>query len=119
MPPSLLSADPRRVREFIGAGRAVVKPMCGTRATTQEIRPTDLDRLARSEGPVLVQRMIEGDHVRVHVVGEAVITCRFSSTTVDYRSHREATREVLDIPADLAMKLRRLETGVWRTATLC
>ena len=26
--PSLLSADPRWVREFIGAGRAVVKPVC-------------------------------------------------------------------------------------------
>ena len=28
VPPSLLSADPRWVREFIGAGRAVVKPVC-------------------------------------------------------------------------------------------
>ncbi len=72
--------------------------MCGTRATTREISLADLDRLARSEGPVLVQRMIEGDDVRVHVVGDAVIACRFSSTTIDYRSDREATREVLDVP---------------------
>ena len=114
VPPSLLSADPERVREFIGSGRAVVKPVCGTRATTREIGQDDLGRLARSEGPVLVQRMIEGDDVRVHVVGDAVIACRFSSTTIDYRSDREATREVLDIPAALASLLvaRTAEQGL-------
>jgi len=79
VPPSLLSADPQRVLKFVAGGRTVVKPVCGTRATTREIRTGDLDRLASSEGPVLVQRMIEGDDVRVHVVGEAVIACRFSS----------------------------------------
>jgi hypothetical protein len=68
VPPSLLSADPERVREFIGGGRAVVKPVCGTRATTREISLADLGRLARSKGPVLVQRMIEGDDVRVPVL---------------------------------------------------
>jgi hypothetical protein len=114
VPPSLLSADPRRIREFIGGGRAVVKPVCGTRATTREIGQDDLGRLARSAGPVLVQRMIEGDDVRVHVVGDAVIACRFSSTTIDYRSDREATREVTGIPAALASLLvaRTAEQGL-------
>jgi hypothetical protein len=114
VPASLLSADPRRVREFIGDGRAVVKPVCGTRATTREIGLADLDRLARSEGPVLVQRMIEGDDVRVHVVGDAVIACRFSSAAIDYRSDRESTREVVGIPADLASLLvsRTAEQGL-------
>jgi len=102
VPPSLLSADPRRIMRFVGDGRTVVKPVCGTRATTREIRPADLDRLASSEGPVLVQRMIEGDDVRVHVVGYAVIACRFSSAAIDYRSDRQAEREVLDIPAGQA-----------------
>jgi hypothetical protein len=122
VPPSLLSADPRRVREFIGGGRAVVKPVCGTRATTREISLADLDRLARSEGPVLVQRMIEGDDVRVHVVGDAVIACRFSSTTIDYRSDREASREVLDVPvsrirttAGIAKSSARLRLRVARS----
>ncbi len=102
VPPSLLSADPQRIMRFVGGGRTVVKPICGTRATTREIRAGDLDRLAGSEGPVLVQRMIEGDDVRVHVVGDAVIACRFSSTAIDYRSDRRAERAVLDIPAELA-----------------
>jgi hypothetical protein len=102
VPPSLLTADPQRVRSFAAGGRTVVKPICGTRATTREIRPDDLDRLAGSEGPVLVQRMVEGDDVRVHVVGDAVIACRFSSATIDYRSDREAERSVVDIPNELA-----------------
>lgn len=105
VPPSLLTADQRRVRSFVAGGRTVVKPICGTRATTREIRPDDLDRLAGSEGPVLVQRMVEGDDVRVHVVGDAVIACRFSSATLDYRSDHEAERSVVDIPSELARLL--------------
>jgi hypothetical protein len=102
VPPSLLTADPERVRGFVTGGRTVVKPICGTRATTREIRACDLDRLAGSEGPVLVQRMIEGDDVRVHVVGDSVIACRFASKAIDYRSDREAERAAVDIPANLA-----------------
>ncbi len=105
VPPSLLSADPERVLRFIAQGRTVVKPVCGTRATTREIHSHELERLGRSEGPVLVQRMIEGDDVRVHVVGDALIACRFSSSAIDYRSDREAEKSVVDIPSDLARLL--------------
>lgn len=105
VPPSLLSADPEQVRGFIAQGRTVVKPICGARATTREVRIGDLERLARSEGPVLVQRMIEGDDVRVHVVGDAVIACRFSSAAIDYRSDGKAERSVIDIPVHLGRLL--------------
>jgi hypothetical protein len=114
VPPSLLSGDAARVRAFVAAGRTVVKPVCGTRATTREIGLADLDRLAGSDGPVLVQRMIEGDDVRVHVVGEAVIACRFSSSAIDYRSDRTAERSITEIPAELAALLvtRTAEQGL-------
>jgi hypothetical protein len=114
VPPSLLTADPERVRRFLAGGRTVVKPVSGVRATTREIRADDLDRLAGSEGPVLVQRMVEGDDVRVHIVGEAVIACRFSSTAIDYRSDRTASRSVLDVSPDLARLLvaRTAEQGL-------
>ena len=52
-----------------------------------------------------MQRMIDGDDVRVHVVGDAVIACRFSSDALDYRSDRRAERSVVDIPDDLARLL--------------
>jgi hypothetical protein len=105
VPPSLLTADPKQVQRFVADGRTVVKPVSGVRATTREIRAEDLDRLASSEGPVLVQRMVEGDDVRVHVVGDAVIACRFSSTAIDYRSDRKASRSMVDIPSELARLL--------------
>lgn len=114
VPPSLLSADAELVRGFVAAGRTVVKPVSGVRATTREIGPGDLDRLARSGGPVLVQRLVEGDDVRVHVVGSAVIACRFASAAVDYRSDHDAQRSVVDIPAELADLLvaRTAEQGL-------
>ncbi len=102
VPPSLMSSDPQRVREFVAAGRTVVKPVCGTRATTREIDADSLDRLTSSEGPVLVQRLVEGADVRVHVVGDQVIACRFASAAIDYRSDRKAERTVVDVPDDLA-----------------
>ncbi len=105
VPPSLLSADVERVREFIGGGRTVVKPICGARATTREFGAGDLERLAMSEGPVLLQRMVPGNDIRVHVVGDAVIACRFTSTAIDYRSDKNVRRSVIDIPGDLARLL--------------
>ncbi|HEX9293693.1 MAG TPA: hypothetical protein VF873_08395 [Gemmatimonadales bacterium] len=101
VPPSLLSSDVQRVRSFISEGRTVVKPVSGVRATTREIRSDDLDRLASSDGPVLVQRLVDGDDLRVHVIGSTVISCRFASTAIDYRSDHDAVRGVVDIPADL------------------
>ena len=105
VPPSLLSADAHRVRRFVAGGRTVIKPICGMRATTREIREADLERLEGSDGPVLVQRLVEGDDVRAHVVGDAVIACRFSSSSIDYRSDRQSERSMVDLPVDLARLL--------------
>jgi hypothetical protein len=105
VPPSLSSTDPVRLKEFIAAGRTVVKPVSGVRATTRKIEVSDLDRLATSDGPVLVQRLIEGDDIRVHIVGDQVIACRFASSAIDYRSDQNAERSVSEVPADLARRL--------------
>jgi hypothetical protein len=107
VPPSLLTGDPARVRRFLADGRAVIKPVCGTRATTREIVPADLERMSATDGPVLVQRLIEGDDVRVHVVDEQTYGCRFSSSAIDYRSDRSADRIPIAIPAGLAGLLVR------------
>jgi glutathione synthase/RimK-type ligase-like ATP-grasp enzyme len=105
VPASLTSSRGEEVADFLAGGRAVVKPVCGTRATTRELA---LDRVVgRSDlgGPVLVQRLVEGDDVRAHVIGHEVIACRFSSHHIDYRSDHTATRSVGDIPDDLADRL--------------
>lgn len=114
VPPSLQSRDSLRLKAFLAAGRTVVKPLCGTRATTREIQIESLDRLEASEGPILVQRLIEGHDVRVHVIGDQVVACRFVSNAIDYRSDRAAERTVIDIPTELAELLvgRTAEQGL-------
>jgi hypothetical protein len=102
VPPSLMSSDLSRLTDFLSGGRTVVKPVCGTRATTREIDAADLDRLPQHDGPVMVQRLIQGDDVRAHVVAGQVIACRFASPAIDYRTDRHARRTRSEIPADLA-----------------
>ncbi|MCU1503990.1 MAG: hypothetical protein JWM12_3344 [Ilumatobacteraceae bacterium] len=105
VPSSLLSSDPDRLAAFIAEGPTVVKPISGVRARTRAIEACHLERLAASEGPVLVQQRIDGDDVRAHVVGDEVIACRFSSTEIDYRSDRHAERAVVELPSELAQLL--------------
>lgn len=107
VPPSLLTADPVRVKTFLADGRTVVKPVSGVRATTREITVSDLDRLAGSDSPVVVQRLIEGDDVRAHVVGDKVFAARFHSDAIDYRKDRAAEREMIRLPDLLAHLLIR------------
>jgi hypothetical protein len=105
VPPSLMSTDLGRLKDFVSGGRTVVKPVCGTRAITREIDVADLDRVPRHDGPVLVQRLVPGDDVRAHVVGAEVVACRFTSSAIDYRSDRRARRIRVDVPSDLATLL--------------
>ena len=105
VPPSLLSCDPARLEDFVSRGRTVVKPVCGTRATTREVARADLDRLSRHDGPMLVQRLVPGDDVRAHVVGDEIVACRFTSSMIDYRSDRRSRRARVELPDDLAALL--------------
>ena len=107
VPPSLMTTDPVRVKAFLADGRTVVKPVSGVRATTREITVSDLDRLAGSDCPVLVQRLVEGDDVRAHVVGDAVFAARFRSDALDYRKDRTAERTMIRLPDELAELLIR------------
>ena len=105
VPASVMTSRAEVIAEFLTGGRAVVKPLCGTRATTREL---DLDRLVGRDdlgGPVMVQRLVEGDDVRVHVIGGEVVACRFRSEMIDYRSDRSAERFVTQLPDDLAHRL--------------
>jgi predicted ATP-grasp superfamily ATP-dependent carboligase len=93
------------LRAFLASGRTVVKPVSGVRATTRELTTESVERLARTQGPVLAQRLIEGYDVRVHVVNRQVQACAFFSPMIDYQSDHDAEREVIDIPDELAQQL--------------
>ncbi len=108
VPPSLMSSDRERIRAFLAAGRTVVKPVCGVRATTRELTEDGLDRLDASDVPVMVQRLVVGDDVRAHVVADTVVAARFSSDAIDYRKDRHADRRPVTLPDDLAVLLIEL-----------
>lgn len=105
VPEWLVSTDTERLAAFAGAGRTVVKPLCGTRATTREVTPDSFAGRVDWDGPVMVQRLVPGDDVRAHVIGDKVVACRFRSEHVDYRSDRSASREVTQVPDELAARL--------------
>ena len=108
VPPSLMSSDREEIRAFLGEGRTVVKPVCGVRATTRELTGDGLDRLDASDAPVLVQRLVPGDDVRAHVVGDTVVAARFTSDAIDYRKDRSADRWPVTLPDELAALLVEL-----------
>jgi D-alanine-D-alanine ligase-like ATP-grasp enzyme len=54
-----------------------------------------------------VQRLIEGDDVRAHVVGDQVFGARFRSRAIDYRKDRAAERGPTRLPAELSRLLVR------------
>lgn len=105
VPPSLLSRDPELLRDFLAGGRIVVKPVSGVRARTREVTAERLAGVEGSTGPILVQRFIQGSDVRVHVIGDEVIACRFVTDAIDYRTDSRATKERIEVPGDLSAQL--------------
>jgi ribosomal protein S6-L-glutamate ligase RimK-like protein len=108
VPPSLMSSDRERIRAFLAGGRTVVKPICGVRATTRELTEDGLDRLDASDVPVMVQRLVAGDDIRAHVVGDTVVAARFSSKAIDYRKDPNADKGPVTLPHDLTNLLIEL-----------
>lgn len=89
-PPSIVSADPDRLREFARGRRVIMKAATGVRAFASEPSHDALAELDPHGAPVHLQELIEGDDVRAHVVGERVFALAVSSDALDYR--RPGTR---------------------------
>lgn len=97
VPRSLCSADPKAVADFLSStGRAVYKSNSGQRSIVQEVTPEILRHrghlLART--PVLFQELIDGDDVRLHIVGDDAYAVRAVSRAVDYRYARRSGHDV-------------------------
>jgi hypothetical protein len=87
VPETLVTNDPDVVREFLAEHRRVVfKSTSGFRSIVQELRAADLARLDDVRWcPVQFQAYVDGEDVRVHVIGEQVFATRVISTATDYR----------------------------------
>ncbi|HEX6587873.1 MAG TPA: ATP-grasp domain-containing protein [Longimicrobiales bacterium] len=87
VPDTLVTNDPAAAEAFVERhGRVVYKSASGARSIVQELSHEDRARLADVAAcPTLLQRLVVGTNVRVHVVGDAVFATRIESDAIDYR----------------------------------
>ena len=118
IPDTLITNDPRRVREWCARhGRVVYKSISGIRSIVTEVSPTELDRIDSIRAcPVQFQAYVPGFDVRVHTIGDEVFATRIDSPGTDYRyaSHDdEGTRlRAYDLPPELAQRCARLSAAL-------
>ena len=101
--------DPAEARDFIAncAGGAIYKSNSGIRSVVQEVGLEDLARLRTLPTcPVYFQERIEGDNVRVHVVGDRCHGVLIRSSMVDYRYDKSGNvlEQRCEVPTSLAKK---------------
>lgn len=85
VPDSITSSDRDMLVQFVRDGEAVSKTVCGVRADTARVSESDFDNFDPSSGPVHLQRLVEGDDARIHVIADQLIAQRVSADGVDYR----------------------------------
>jgi glutathione synthase/RimK-type ligase-like ATP-grasp enzyme len=105
VPPTLVTNRPDAVRAFQARhGRVVYKSISGIRSIVTELDAESIGRLGRIRSlPTQFQAYVEGEDVRVHVVGERVFATEIASAATDYRyAHRNgeaATLSATELPA--------------------
>jgi predicted ATP-grasp superfamily ATP-dependent carboligase len=87
IPETLITNDPDLALEFRERHRRVIyKSISGVRSIVQTFEDRDVERLqALRWCPVQFQEFVEGDNVRVHVIGESVFPTLVVSEATDYR----------------------------------
>jgi glutathione synthase/RimK-type ligase-like ATP-grasp enzyme len=87
VPESLVTNDPDEVLAFAErVGPLVFKSVSGIRSIVRRVDEGYADRLERVRAlPTQFQALVEGEDVRVHVVGSAVFATRIRSAATDYR----------------------------------
>jgi hypothetical protein len=119
VPETLITNDPDAVHEFRKRhGQIIFKSISGIRSIVRTLRDDDLVRLAHIRWcPVQFQEFIDGDNVRVHVVGERVFATRVVSDATDYRyAHTQVGQAAeliaIDLDDDVAGKCVELARGL-------
>jgi glutathione synthase/RimK-type ligase-like ATP-grasp enzyme len=105
VPPSVTSSDPERLRVFAEAHPVVVKTISGIRADCRRVDAAEFADFDPEQGPIHLQEVVEGQDVRIHVVGPRVIAVVIQSTSIDYRTAPDAAYAPFELPAELAARL--------------
>jgi hypothetical protein len=94
-PETLITNDPQAVREFHAQhARVIYKSISSVRSIVQTLDVKDYPRLQSIRWcPTQFQVFVEGDNVRVHVVGRDVFATRIRTDVTDYRYARHQGRE--------------------------
>lgn len=106
VPESITSSDADKLRAFVSEGPTISKAVCGVRADAVMVTDDDLAQFDPESGPVHMQRCVQGDDARIHVVGREVIAQRVGADSVDYRRAGAISRmTVFDPPEPLRDRL--------------
>lgn len=87
IPETLITNDPEEVRSFHKKHKRIIyKSISGVRSVVKEFDQTDEEKLEKIRWcPVQFQELVEGEDVRVHVIGKKVIATKITSDATDYR----------------------------------
>jgi glutathione synthase/RimK-type ligase-like ATP-grasp enzyme len=88
VPLTLITSDLAEARKFISecGGRVVLKALSAQPSTVQLIEANHLERINLETNPIQLQQVIQGDDIRVHVVGNRWFATRIVCEEIDYRS---------------------------------
>jgi hypothetical protein len=117
-PATIVTNDPAEVLAFRRKhGRIIFKSISARRSIVRELGAGDMRRLERiRQLPTQFQELLEGEDIRVHVVGDALFATHIESDVVDYRYASDqggaATYEATNLPADVAEKCRWLSRSL-------
>jgi hypothetical protein len=109
VPDWIVGNDPTSITAFMDTcpAGAVVKATSGLRSHVRLAGDEFRERLSTGTSPAVVQRLVPGYEVRVHVVGDMVFGSRVDADAVDYRfDEQRVAYEPCAVPAELAAKCR-------------
>lgn len=115
VPDTLVTTDALAVREFRKRhGRVIYKSVSGVRSIVSQLADDALANVANC--PTQFQEYVPGVDVRVHVVGDELLSVRIVCEADDYRyasrSGCDVAMEPIDLPADVAERCRAMAAAM-------
>jgi hypothetical protein len=106
VPESFTGSRRSDLEAFTSGGPTVAKALSGQRADCRTVMVEDFCAYDDRSGPVHLQRLVEGDDVRAHIIGDEIISVRIASSRTDYRLDSEAIFELCTLPGVMQDMLR-------------